>query len=104
MRIQVSEWLLSKGTSKMPRTIAEIARDINREWKKPYFGAVPYLEAMHQIDGINEMYGRDSAVSVVKYFLSNASSFRGPKAKILKQELKDILTVFEKRSFVPRDN
>ena len=39
----------------------------------------------------NSTYGYDSAKSVVLYFLANASTFRGPKAKELKAELKDVI-------------
>jgi hypothetical protein len=73
------------------RPIFEIARDIKRTWTKPYFGAVPYLDAMRSLSSINDYYYEDSARSVVAYFLANASTFRGPEAKALKQELKDAL-------------
>ena len=72
------------------RSISSVARDIRRTWKKVYFGAVPYLDAMGQLDTINDKYGFDDAKSIVLYFLSNASSFRGDDAKRLKAELKQI--------------
>ena len=65
------------------RTIADIARDISREWKNVYFGAVPYLQAMRMGD-----YGIDGEASVVIYFLANAQYFRGPRARELKNELR----------------
>lgn len=74
----------------MPRPIYQVARDIERFWPKPYFGAVPYLRAMHHLDGPNDRYGEDSARSVVAYFLSNASSWRGTDARRLKAELKGL--------------
>lgn len=67
------------------RTVGAVARDIYHEWTKPYFGAVPYLTAMMQED-----YGFDGRTSVVLYFLSNASTFRGGNAAALKKELKGI--------------
>lgn len=73
------------------RPISEIARDISREWKKVYFGAVPYLEAMHTLSTSADMYGMDSGESIVLYFLGNANSFRGPRAKELKAELRQHL-------------
>lgn len=74
------------------RTISTIAYDIRREWgAKVNFAAKPYLSAMMGFDSIDERYGFDSARSVVLYFLGNASSFKGEKAKQLKQELKDHL-------------
>jgi len=73
------------------RSISSIARDIKRVWVKPYFGAKPYLDAMMSLDGINSRFYEDSASSVVMYFLANASTFRGNDAKVLKQELKNLL-------------
>jgi len=71
-----------------PRPINAIARDIKREWKNVYFGAVPYLDAMSSLQDKNSTYGWDSASSIVNYFLANASTFRGEAAKRLKAELK----------------
>ena len=74
-----------------PRPIHQIAMDISLKWDNPYFAAVPYLQAMHCIQNIDDMYGLDKARSVVVYFLSNATTFRGEDARRLKAELKDIL-------------
>ena len=73
------------------REIREIAREIKKEWKNVYFAAKPYLDAMLVLRDKNSAYGYDSAKSVVLYFLANASTFRGPKAKELKAELKDVI-------------
>ena len=73
------------------RPIHSIAQDIETHWKKPYFGAVPYLRAMRQIRTIDDNYGMDSADMIVRYFLSNASTFRGEQARKLKSELKEML-------------
>ena len=70
------------------RKIHEIARDIRKDWKKVYFGAQPYLDAMSTLDSINDQYYCDSAKSIVLYFLSNAQTWRGPVAKAIKAELK----------------
>lgn len=75
------------------RSISEIAREIRREWEYPYFGAVPYLDAMGHLDGPDDNYGCDSASSIIAYFLSNASSFRGEKARAIKAELKKIAEI-----------
>jgi hypothetical protein len=72
------------------RLILEIARDIKAQWPKPYFGAVPYLEAMLTMTTVDKKYGEDNAESIVVYFLANANTFRGEHARRLKQELKDI--------------
>lgn len=74
------------------RPISEIAREIKKEWgSKVNFGAKPYLDAMYCLTDKNSRYGFDSANSVVNYFLANASTFRGEKAKALKLELKAII-------------
>jgi len=70
-----------------PRSLSTIAAEIRRDWRNPYFGAVPYLAAMAQLDSIGDNYGADSAQSVVLYFLSNASSWRGETARRVKAEL-----------------
>ncbi len=36
----------------MTRTISAIAHEIRNDWKKPYFGAVPYLRAKRRKCGI----------------------------------------------------
>lgn len=75
----------------MARQIYQIANDIRRHWPEPYYGAVPYLEAMNALTTIDSQFGADSARSVVTYFLSNARAFRGEDAKRLKLELEALL-------------
>lgn len=72
----------------MPRPIYEIAQEVEREWTNVNYAARPYLDAMHQITDIADMYYYDTAKSVVLYFLSNATSFRGDAARRIKKELK----------------
>ena len=69
------------------RTVREIAREIFADWKKVNYAALPYLEAMLQIENINDNYGADSGKNVVIYFLSNAASWRGENARRIKKEL-----------------
>lgn len=73
------------------RPINEIAAEIRSDWKKPYFGAVPYLDAMSTLNSVNDNYGWDSGRSIVNYFLANASTWRGDTAKRIKAELKKML-------------
>lgn len=70
------------------RTLSQIANDISKSWTKPYFGAVPYIQAMKELNSINDNYGCDDAKSIVLYFLANASTWRGDDAKRIKAELK----------------
>jgi hypothetical protein len=65
----------------------EIAVVISKDWKKPYFGAQPYLTAMRTLEDMDSTYGADSASSVVAYFLANAQTWRGETAKRVKKEL-----------------
>lgn len=75
------------------RTFREVANEIKSVWKKPSPYAMPYLEAMCEIDSTdkNASYYCDSAESVVLYFLANASGFRGEDAKRIKAELKSMI-------------
>ena len=73
------------------RSLSEIAREIRRDWKNVYFGAVPYLEAMSSLYSINDNYYQDSAKSIVIYFLSNATTWRGETARRIKAELNKMI-------------
>ena len=73
------------------RPICVIAVEILQDWKKPYFGAVPYLEAMTWLNTPDDSYGCDSARSIIAYFLSNASTWRGETARRIKKELNLLL-------------
>lgn len=72
------------------RPIYEIAQDIRKDWKQVNYAAKPYLEAMESLDKITDVYGSDPAKSIIAYFLSNARSWSGPKAKEIKAELKKL--------------
>ncbi|WEK21327.1 MAG: hypothetical protein P0Y49_09255 [Candidatus Pedobacter colombiensis] len=75
----------------IPNHISAIAKIVRDDWKKIYFGAEPYLQAMEQIDCIDQMYYEDTAEQIVRYFLTNASSWRGEIAKAVKARLKELL-------------
>lgn len=76
------------------RTISSIAQDIRKDWgNKINYGAKPYLDAMLQLDSPNDKYGFDDARSIVLYFLSNASTYRGNNAKVNKLALKQICNI-----------
>ena len=82
--------MLATDTIKTVRPLHVIARDIYQAWPKVNYAAKPYLEAMRDLSSINDRYGYDDARSIVLYFLSNAASFKGDQAKLLKLELKTI--------------
>jgi hypothetical protein len=73
------------------RPLHIIAREIISTWPNVNYGAKPYLEAMRRLVWINQMYGADSAESIVRYFLSNATTWRGEDARRIKAELKTML-------------
>lgn len=70
------------------RPLSVIAADIRANWPNVYFGAVPYLQAMSEMEDIDSDYYQDSGRSVVLYFLSNATTWRGDHARRIKAELK----------------
>lgn len=77
--------------AKDARPLYVIAREIRKDWKKVYFGAVHYLDAMEQLDSIDDNFFFDSARSVVVYFLSNAKTWTGETAKRIKAELRSMI-------------
>jgi len=73
------------------RPLYTIARDIRKDWIKVNYAAKPYLDAMSSLSSINDAFYHDNGKSVVRYFLSNASTWRGDMAKAIKAELKAML-------------
>lgn len=73
------------------RALYEIAIEIKKTWKDPYFGAVPYINAMLELHDIKQMYGLDPASSIVSYFLANSTRWRGEDARRIKKELHTLL-------------
>lgn len=80
---------MSESTKARP--LSEIAREIRADWKRPYFGAVPYLDAMGQLNSVSDRFGFDDARGIVRYFLSNATTWRGDVARRIKAELRALL-------------
>mgnify|MGYP001396166831 CR=1 FL=1 len=81
----------ARRTYTMPRSLCTIATEISRDWKNVQYSARPYLEALHALDNVSQSYHHDSGKSIVRYFLGNASTWRGPVAKRIKAELKGIV-------------
>ena len=79
-------------TTNTHRPICQIAAEIRADWgAKVNFAAKPYLSAMLSLHNVTDSYGMDSAKSVVLYFLSNAGTWKGDKAKEIKAELKKMV-------------
>lgn len=76
------------------RPIHQIASDIRKDWssrtkeKRIPIYADAYLRPMETISSIHENFGADTGRSVVLYFLSNATTYRGDLARQYKAELK----------------
>lgn len=88
-------WKLANKTGSRKtaaRSLSEIAAEIENDWANVNFGARPYLDAMFELNSITDNYYQDSAKSIVAYFLSNASSWRGETAKRIKAELKAMMS------------
>jgi len=75
----------------MTRPLYAIASEIHKYWEGVNYAAKPYLQAMHHLDAITEVYGFDSGRSIVLYFLGNAKAFKGEHARRIKTELKELL-------------
>lgn len=73
------------------RKINTIALDISKDWKNISYSAKPYLEAMHGLNTVDDNYGYDNGASIVRYFLANASQWKGENAKAIKLELKQLV-------------
>ena len=79
--------------AKLPNMLlCDIAYLIGYSWRKQAikginYAAKPYLAAMECLNDIKDTYGCDSGSSVVAYFLSNATSWKGPVARAVKAEL-----------------
>ena len=74
------------------RPLYEIAADIRKDWgAKVNFAAKPYLDAMASLTSVNDNYEWDNGSTIVRYFLSNASTWKGETAKAIKKELKSMV-------------
>lgn len=69
----------------------EYAKIIKNDWVNVSPYAQPYLDAMGELTSITDIFYHDSAKSVVAYFLSNASGWRGVVARRVKKELNALL-------------
>lgn len=71
--------------------ISDLAVEIKKDWVNMSPAAKPYVEAMMSLVDKNSKYGADDGDTLVLYFLSNASTWRGETARRIKSELKRII-------------
>ena len=75
-----------------PRSLGRIALEIYKDWgDKVNFAAKPYLRDMLHLHSVDDEWYAETGRHIVIYFLSNAGSWRGEKAKAIKAELKEML-------------
>lgn len=73
------------------RPLCAIAEEISQTWPNVNYAAEPYLRAMRSLVRVSDSYGYEDGRSVVLYFLSNASTWRGDDARRIKAELKALV-------------
>ena len=75
-------------TEARPLCVRSHARTV-RPWPRPYFGAVPYINAMAELSSVSDKYGSDPVSEIAPVLPgSNASTWRGADAKRIKAELR----------------
>jgi hypothetical protein len=85
---EVFSAVLMEDLVELPRmSLSQIANLVYEDWRSVNYAAKPYLEAMQTLQSIKDNYIMDSGSSIVAYFLSNATSWRGEVAKAVKKEL-----------------
>lgn len=78
----------TEAPAQEPRKVRDIANEIAEKWKNPYFGAVPYIDAMKEFDTPQDRFLTESGEAQIRRFLVNAKTWRGEDARRIKAELK----------------
>lgn len=81
-------------TSTAVRPLHEIAKEIRKDWPVAWNEEHPagaYLIPMSTLNKVTDNYFMDSGKSIVIYFLSNATGWRGETARRIKAELKEMI-------------
>lgn len=72
---------------KLFRPINIIAKEIIKDWKNVNYAAKPYLTAMLSLQLVTDVFISEDAKTIILYFLSNASTWKGEVARRIKKEL-----------------
>ena len=75
----------------MYRTLQVITKEIRKDWRYPYIGATPCLQAMSQITGMDSKYNGETGYQIVSEFLDNSESWTGDVSNSIKKELNYML-------------
>jgi len=73
------------------RPVYEIAQEIHRLWQPMNYAAKPYAKAMLELSSPRDMYYDDRGDGIIAYFLSNATTWKGPDARRIKAELRAMI-------------
>lgn len=76
-----------------PTPLPTLVRMIRQDWRRPYFGAVPYIDALSELNSLDDIFYCDDGRTLATYFLANAQTWRGPVAASVKAELRRQLGV-----------
>jgi hypothetical protein len=74
------------------RPLHVIGNEIAADWPGVAgFPAEEYVRAMQRLETLDDSYGADTALMAVTYFLGNANAWRGPTARRVKAELREMI-------------
>jgi hypothetical protein len=77
------------------RSLKEIAAEIECDWNDKIDPAAKrYLNELCKLEVPAERFYADSGIAVVAYFLASAKKWRGPVARRIKLELKEIVRIY----------
>lgn len=91
---EMEAWYDGKDFSEM--TLSQISDVIFSDWRDMSPKAFQYADAMRDLDDMDDMYGSDTASSVVAYFLANARDWKTETAKKVKKVLRKMLADYER--------
>ena len=92
---ELEAWYDGKDFSKMK--LSQIADVIISNWRDDISPrAWPYVEAMMNLDTMDDVYGSAPASSIVTHFLVNAGNWKTETAKKVKKVLRKMLADYEK--------
>lgn len=83
--------MAKEETKQSARPLYVIAGEIKKDWKDVHFAAQPYLDAMATLCKMEDMFCYDNGKTIVEFFLSNARTWRGEKAREIKKELRKMI-------------
>jgi len=66
----------------------ELAAIVRVDWENINHAARPYLDAMLRLDHVDDWIWQEQGRMICAYFLSNATTWRGHEARLVKAELR----------------